>query len=306
MDANRQQGVLRLDYNITDNTRTYVRLAATRSRPRTRAASGGSQATSRCPRPIRGTSLARSAVANVTSVLSPTATGEVTLLVQRAQARQRLGRSVEVQLGRPRARTIANPFGNSAYIPDVVMNCGSEASMWAARDVDNIFRHNGFARATDNFTKVLQHARGEDRQRHRRAPVQASRTSSTRTTYQLVFAPWGNGSDRERVRATSWWPARPAGPRSGQPSAVGHFVAWNYRVLRAGLLEGQQELHAGVRPAHRQVDEQQRDQRPGRDLRPLRYSPNRGDVSSMPQKRQLNGVAYASRSAATSLIPGRC
>ena len=154
------------------------------------------------------------------------------------------------------------------------MNFGSEASMWAAQDVDNIFAYNGFARFTDNFTKVLNtHAvkvGGIVERQYKQQNFQHQ------NNIQLVFAPWGNGSTGNEF--ADLMVGRPAAGR-GRP-AVGHrpLRGLELRVLRAGLLEGQQELHAGVRPARRQVDEQHRDQRPRRHLRRLPLQPERGHL----------------------------
>jgi hypothetical protein len=147
VDANRQQGVLRLDYNITDNTRTYVRLARDTETAQGPRGLWWQPGNIPLPTPVTQKSLARSAVANVTSVLSPTATNEIIFSYSALKLDNGWDDPSKVQQG-AQGTSFGNPFGNSQYIPDVVMNFQSEASMWAAQDVDNIFAYNGFARFT--------------------------------------------------------------------------------------------------------------------------------------------------------------
>ena len=91
----------------------------------------------------------------------------------------------------------------------------------------NIFAYNGFARATDNFTKVLNtHAvkvGGIVERQYKQQNFQHQ------NNVQLVFAPWGNGSTGNEF--ADLMVGRPAQAVVGQPSAVGHFVAWNYEFF---------------------------------------------------------------------------
>ena len=154
VDANRQQGVLRMDYNITENTRTYIRLARDTESTENPRGLWWQPGNIPLPTPVQGTSAARTAVANVTSVLSPTATNEIIFSYSRLKLDNRWQDPSAVSQA-DQGTHISNPYGNSQFIPDIVVNFSGEASMWAAQDVENIFAYNGFMRGTDNFTKVL-------------------------------------------------------------------------------------------------------------------------------------------------------
>lgn len=154
VDANRQQGVLRVDYNLTENTRAYVRLARDQEVSEGPRGLWWQPGSIPLPTPIQQDSLAKTGVFNLTSVLSPTATNEVIFSYSKLTLDNGWKDPTAVQQS-AQGTNIANPFGNSQFIPDIVMNFGAESSMWAAQDVDNIFAYNGFARVTDNFTKVL-------------------------------------------------------------------------------------------------------------------------------------------------------
>ncbi len=289
VDANRQQGVVRLDYNITDNTRTYVRLAKDTESTENPRGLWWQPGNIPLPTPIKGTSLARSAVANVTSVLSPTATNEIIFSYSALKLDNGWEDPTKVQQS-AQGTSIANPFGNSQFIPDIVMNYGTEASMWAAQDVSNIFAYNGFARATDNFTKVLNtHAvkvGGIVERQYKQQNFQHQNND------QLVFAPWGNGSTGNEF--ADLMVGRPAQAVVGQPSAVGHFVAWNYEFFLQDSWKATKNftLEYGLRIGKWTNNIETNGL--GAIFDPSKYNPNAGTFLDA-QKKQLNGVAYANQ-----------
>jgi hypothetical protein len=289
VDANRNQGVLRLDYNITENTRTYIRLARDTESTQNPRGLWWQPGSIPLPTPIVGTSLARSAVANVTSVLSPTATNEIIFSYSALKLDNGWQDPSKVQQA-AQGTSIANPFGNSPFIPDIVVNYNSEASMWAAQDVGNIFAYNGFARATDNFTKVLNtHAvkvGGIVERQYKQQNFQHQ------NNVQLVFANWGNGSTGNEL--ADILVGRPAQAVVGQPSAVGHFVAWNFEAYAQDSWKVTKNftLEYGLRVGKWTNNIETNGL--GAIFDPSRYNPNAGTFLDA-QKRQLNGVAYANQ-----------
>jgi hypothetical protein len=288
VDANRTQGVLRLDYNITENTRTYIRLARDTESTQNPRGLWWQPGSIPLPTPIKGTSTARSAVANLTSVLSPTATNEIIFSYSALKLDNGWDDPSKVSQ-KDQGTSIANPFGNSQFIPDIVVNYTSEASMWAAQDVSNIFAYNGFARATDNFTKVLNtHAvkvGGIVERQYKQQNFQHQ------NNVQLVFANWGNGSTGNEF--ADLLVGRPAQAVVGQPSAIGHFVAWNYEFYAQDSWKATKNftLEYGLRVGKWTNNAETNGL--GAIFDPSRYNPSAGTFLDA-QKRQLNGVAYAS------------
>jgi Carboxypeptidase regulatory-like domain/TonB-dependent Receptor Plug Domain len=222
--ADRNQGVLRVDYNINDNVKAYVRLARD-SETNTNARGLWWQPGSiELPSPVEGTAIGRSAVANVTAVLSPTTTNEVLFTYSQLRNDNRFQDPAKMQLATYGASALQNPFGGSGYIPDLVLNFNSSQSMWFAQDVDNIFSYNGFMRFGDNLTKVANtHAikiGGIVERQYKQQNFQHQ------NNMQLNFANWGNGSTGNDFADVLV--GRPAQAVVGQPSAVGNFVAWNF------------------------------------------------------------------------------
>jgi hypothetical protein len=287
VDANRNQGVLRLDYNLTENTRTYVRLARDTESTQNPRGLWWQPGNIPLPTPIRGKSLARSAVANVTSVLSPTATNEIIFSYSSLKLDNGWDDPSRVQQASV-GTSIPNPFGNSAYIPDIIMNYTSEASMWAAQDVDNIFAYNGFARVTDNFTKVLNtHALKFGGIVERQYKTQ---NFQHQNNVQLTFANWGAGSTGNEF--ADLLVGRPAEAIVGQPSAVGNFVAWNYEFYAQDSWKAAKNftLEYGLRVGKWTNNVETNGL--GAIFDPSRYDRSAGTFLDA-AKRQLNGVAYA-------------
>jgi hypothetical protein len=142
VDANRSQGVLRVDYNITENTRAYVRLARDSESPRASAASGGSPARFRCPTPVKQDSLAKTAVFNLTSVFSPTATNEIIFSYSKLTLDNGWEDPSKV-LQADQGTRDREPLRQLQVHSRSRVGYGAEASMWAAQDVDNIFATTG-------------------------------------------------------------------------------------------------------------------------------------------------------------------
>lgn len=152
----RQQGILRVDYNISESTRAYVRVARDKEAPERYRGLWWQPGAIELPTPIVQNALGRSAVANITSVLSPTVTNEVIFSWSKL-LNDNLWKEPEKMMKSTYGITdLDNPYQSNPYVPELVneFNAG-RASMWFAQDVENIFSYNGFMRVQDNLTKVL-------------------------------------------------------------------------------------------------------------------------------------------------------
>jgi hypothetical protein len=229
LDANRNQGVVRVDYNISDNTRAYVRVA--RDSEVNEAARGlwWQPGGVELPSPIEGTAKGQSAVLNLTAVLSPSTTNEFIFTWSRLKNDNRYQNPEAMQLSTYGAAGLQNPYGGTGMVPDMVMEFAQRGrgSMWSAQDRENIFSYNGFLRVGDNFTKVLNsHALkigGIAERQYKNQDFQHQ------NNIQLNFARWGNGGTGNEF--ADLLVGRPAQAQVGQPSAIGNFIAWNYEFF---------------------------------------------------------------------------
>jgi len=286
-DANRTQGVLRVDYNITENTKAYVRLARDPEASDNPRGLWWQPGFVPMPSPIHATSTGRSAVANVTSVLSPTVTNEVLFTWSQLKNDNRFTDPSKMQLATYGISNFANPFGASQYIPEFVNEFDSSESMWWAQDVDNIFSYNGFMRLGDNFTKVKNtHAFKVGAMAERQYKNQ---NFQHQNNVQLVFAPWGNGSTGNEFGDILV--GRPAQAVVGQPSAVGNFVAWNIEAYAQDSWKVAKNftLEYGIRFGKWSNNNETNDL--GAIFDPALYDPTKGAFLDA-AKQQANGLAY--------------
>ncbi len=220
----RQQGILRLDYNVSEGTRAYVRLARDEEKPERYRGLWWQPGRIELPTPLVQQAIAYSAVANVTSVLSPTITNEVVFSWSRLKNDNNWKDPSLMEKSTYGITGLDNPYGSSPFVPELVNEFnGQQASIWFAQDVQDIFSYNGFLRFQDSLTKVANtHALKFGAVVERQYKTQNFQHNAN---IQYNFAPWGQGSTGNDV--ADILAGRPAQAAVGQPSAIGNFVAWN-------------------------------------------------------------------------------
>ena len=288
-NQNRQQGVLRVDYNISESTRMYVRLARDKEAPERYRGLWWNMNSLETPTPLIHGSLGRSAVVNVTSVLSPTITNEFIFSWSKLKLDVEWKDPSLMEKRTYGVDAIGNPFGASPFVPELVNEFnGGRASMWYAQDVDNIFAYNGFTRFEDRLTKVMNtHAikvglvveRGFKNQNFQNA-----------ANIQYNFAPWGYGSTGNVV--ADILAGRPANAELGTPSAKGLFKAWNIEafIQDSWKIRRNFTLDYGLRFGYWGVNTEVNDL--GGIFEASRYDPSFGPF--LPDSGGLvNGVAYS-------------
>ena len=151
--TNRLDFKTRVDYNISSNTKAYVRVA--RESESVEGARGVWWGASEValPSPNLGENVGRSVAGSVVSVLSPTMTNEALVSWSRL--------TLDNTYKDPSRMTLAGngismpgPFGSvSPYIPGVIPNWGGGVSnMWAA--ANDMYAHNDELTFTNKLTKI--------------------------------------------------------------------------------------------------------------------------------------------------------
>lgn len=286
----RKQGILRIDYNISDSTRAYVRLARDAEAPERYRGLWWQPGAIELPTPIVQNAKANSAVFNLTSVLSPTVTNEFIFAWSRLK-NDNLWKDESLVLKSTYGITdIDNPYQSSPYIPELVNEFnGARASVWFAQDVQNIFSYNGFLNFRNNLTKVLNnHALKVGVVVERQFKEQ---NFQHQANIQYNFAPWGNGSTGNDV--ADILVGRPAQAVIGEPSAIGNFVAWNVEAYAQDSWKVRKNftLEYGVRFGKWTNNEETNGL--GALWDPTYYDPSQGAYIGSGRSARLNGLAYS-------------
>jgi hypothetical protein len=244
------------------------------------------------PSAVKGTSLGRTAAANVTSVLSPSMTNEVLF----SWSQLKLD-NVYLDPSKMRRDTYGitdalNPFGPvSPYLPKLSMEAltPGKGSLFSLDDPDRIFAYNSFWAASDRFTKVMNaHALRLGFGVERQSKIQNFDNASSTA---FIFAPWANGTTGSDFG--DLLVGRPSLVVAGTPAAQGNFVAWNFDgyVQDSWKVSKRFTLEYGLRLGKWTNNEEVNDL--GAIFLPSRYDPNAGRFTDAAHKR-LNGVAYVS------------
>jgi hypothetical protein len=286
----RKQGVLRLDYNISENTRAFVRLARDSEAPERYRGLWWQPGAIELPTPLVQNAKSNSAVFNLTTVLSPTVTNEFIFAWSRLK-NDNLWKDESKMLKSTYGITdLDNPYGSSPYVPELVneYNAG-RASLWYAQDVQDIFSYNGFLNFRNNLTKVLNtHALKVGVVVERQYKEQNFQHTAN---IQYDFAPWGHGSTGNDV--ADILAGRPAQAIVGQPSAIGNFVAWNVEAYAQDSWKVRKNvtLEYGLRFGKWTNNSETNGL--GAVFDPAFYDPSQGAYIGSGSDARLNGLAYA-------------
>lgn len=285
--ADRDQEVVRVDYNISDNTRAYVRLARDNDKATRPLGLWWNSSQVELPTPVESTSLGRAVSGNVTSILSPSTTNEVIFSWSQLKNDNRWQDPSKVQLATYGIADFMNPFGASPFIPQMVMQ-NNGGNLWSMGDVENIFSYNSFVTVADNFTKVLDtHAVKVGVLAER---WQKQQNFNNTANAQLNFnnnAPGSTGLNFGDVLTGRFTQAV-----IGTPSAVGDFVGWSFEgyVQDSWKVNRSFTLEYGLRFAKWTNNEETNGL--GSIFQPSRYDPTKGLFLDA-DKRRVNGLAYA-------------
>ena len=286
-EANRDEEVVRIDYNVSEATRVFVRLARDRDSGTRPLGLWWNSSDIELPTPVRATGLGRTFSANVTSVLSPTATNEVIFSWSQLKNHNGWDDPAKMELATYGIRDFRNPLGASPYAPQMVMQSNG-GSLWSANDVGDIFSYNSFYTLGDNFTKVT-------RSHALKAGVVAERWNKRQNlnnaaNVQLNFdnnAPGSTGVGFGDVLVGRFTSAT-----VGTPSAPANFVSWSLEAYAqdSWKVTKRLTLEYGLRFAKWTNNEETNGL--GAIFEPARYDPSQGLFLDAAHTR-ANGLAYA-------------
>jgi hypothetical protein len=285
----RKQGILRLDYNISDTTRAYVRLAQDSEAPQRYRGLWWQPGSIELPTPLVQNAKGQSAVFNLTSVLNPTITNEFIFSWSRLKNDNLWQDPSKMMKSTYGITNLDNPFQSSPYVPELLNEFnGGRASIWFAQDVADIFSYNGFLRFQDNLTKVLNtHALKFGAVVERQYKNQNFQHNAN-ITYN--FAPWGNGSTGNDV--ADILAGRPATAQVGQPSAIGNFVCWNLEAFAQDSWKVSKNLTLEYGVRFGKWTNNAETNNLGAAFDPAYYDPNQGEFIGSGSSTRLNGLAY--------------
>jgi hypothetical protein len=152
------QLTLRLDYNFSDSTKAYVRLAQDDGQVDQARGLWWPSSNYELPTTINNPQLGRSLSLNVTSVLSPTTTNEFIFSFSKLKLDNIHADESKISLqGVPGFSDYAGFFGQqSPFAPINLYSWGQGlGNLWDPADQHNVFAYNSSLQFADNFTKVL-------------------------------------------------------------------------------------------------------------------------------------------------------
>ena len=283
--------VLRLDYNFSDSTKAYVRLAQDRESLEEARGIWWPSSNYELPTNVKAKNLGRSSSLNLTSVLSPTTTNEVLFSYSKLKLDNGHADESKITLAGLGIQGYQGFFGpQSTFAPIQLYSWGQNlGNLWDPTDQPNIFAYNASLQVSDNFTKVLNTHAIKFGVSVERATKYQNFQNNAQTA--LVFGPWipgSTGSDFGDLLV-----GRPAEVDSGTKAANGDFRLWNLDAYLQDSWKIRKNftLEYGVRLAKWTNNIETAGL--GAVFIPSRYNPNAGTFLDADKKR-VNGVAYAS------------
>jgi hypothetical protein len=221
----RTQFVLRLDYNFTENTKMYVRLARDSELMEKARGVWWNSSSYDLPSSIDHDNLGRSISANLTSVLSPTTTNEFLFTFSKLKLDIRHTNPEAVSLTALGFPNFQGPWGQQTDVAPVnLINTWSTpvGDLWDPLGQD-LFAYNSSLQFYDTFTKVLNtHAFKAGLSVER---VHKDQNFQNNEMVEMIYSNWGNGTTGNVFGDTLT--ARPSQATAGTASPIGNFELWN-------------------------------------------------------------------------------
>jgi hypothetical protein len=287
---NRLQMVLRLDYNFSENTKAYVRLAQDGETMEKARGAWWNSSSYDLPSSLTHQNKGRSISANLTSVLSPTTTNEFLFTFSKLKLDIYHTNPEAVSLSALGFPDFKGPWGQQTEVAPVnLINTWSQpvGDLWDPVGQD-IFAYNSSMMFTDTFTKVMNtHAikAGLSVERARK-----DQNFNNNENVEMIYSNWGNGTTGNVFGDTLT--ARPSQVTAGTASAIGNFQLWNidFFVQDSWKVKKNLTLEYGIRFSKMTNNIERNGLGAVFDVG--RYDPSKGAFRD-DSKTYMNGVAYA-------------
>jgi hypothetical protein len=294
--TNRVDFKTRIDYNISNSTKAYVRIA--REKESVEGARGVWWGASEValPSPNLGTNVGRSVSGNVVTVLSPTMTNEVLVSWSRLTLDNAYKDPSKMTLA-GNGISLPGPFGAvSPYIPGVIPNWGGGVSnMWSS--ANDMYAHNDELTFSNKLTKIAgAHGIKFGASLSR---LQKQQNFNNNEEMSLVFAGpgWTPGSTGSAVGDIL--AGRITGiDNAGSAPPEGEFRMWNFDAFAqdSWKLRSNLTLEFGVRAGKWTNNAELNGL--GAYFDPAAYDPTKGEFLDPGTFRVLNGYCYISSGCA--------
>jgi hypothetical protein len=291
--TNREDFKFRVDYNITKQTRAYVRAAIEHENAENARGIWWSSSDVALPTPTYGNNNGRSVSGNVVSVLSPSMTNEVLVSWSRLTLDNYWRDPSKVRIdGYPELKGYNQGFfpNASPYLPLNIVTSwqGGPGNLWApAMDV---YAHNDALQFSEKLTKIAgTHGMkfGFSAERGRK-----QQNFQNDEMGQLQFDPWATGGSGSAI--ADLLTGRLSNYQQGTRIPEGHWRYWNYDGFAqdSWKLRSNVTFEFGVRAGYWTNNAEL--QKFGGYFDPSLYDPAKGTFLDPGTYKQLNGWRYAS------------
>jgi hypothetical protein len=300
--TNRLEMKYRFDWNVTNNTKAYVRLALDSEEVEGARGVWWGASEVALPSPNLGTNKGRSISGNFVTVLSPTMTNEAVVTFSRLKLDNTYKDPAVMSLSNYGLSPLDAALTDSPYIPGVITNWGGGVSnMWSA--ANDMYAHNDALLFSNKVTKIagahgLKFGVSVER-------LQKQQNFQNNEEGYFVFAPsWTPGSTGNAVgdlltgRLTQF--------DQGTPSPDGEYRMWNFDFFAqdSWKLRSNVTLEYGVRGGYWTNNRELNNL--GGIFDPGVYDPRRGQYLDPGTFQSLNGVRYVERGdAPNGILPNR-
>jgi hypothetical protein len=225
--TNRTQAVGRVDYNISPNTKLYVRLAREAETQDFARGLWWNPSNYELPSHVQGKDLGRSMSASLVRVINPTLTNEVVVSASKLLLNNDYADPSKVSLSSLGIGNYTPPFGQqSKYIPLAYITSWGGAThgdLWSPGG-NPLFAHNSTFSVTDNATKV----KGAHTIKFGTLIEQADKIQNFNgdTEARYIFATWGNHSTGNEF--ADLLTGRPAQITASTKTPIGNFRMHNF------------------------------------------------------------------------------